>query len=78
MSREVLEGDCREIVIIINDGKEQRRYRIPHLLARDLENWLRWAEKYGGVELEQDPESADIARRRIEHWASLGHQMTLF
>ena len=76
MSRELLEGDCREILIIIHDGKGQRRYKMPHLIARDLENWLRWAEKHGGAK--PDPESVEISRRRIEHRAGMGHQMDLF
>lgn len=44
----------RMIVIIIHDGKGQRRYRVPHLLAGDLETWLRWAEKHGGAEVEEE------------------------
>ena len=40
------------IAIIINDGKEQRRYRVPQLLARDLETWLKWVVKHGGAEVE--------------------------
>ena len=50
-------------VVIIHDGKGQRRYRVPHLLARDLETWLRWVEKYGGAEVEPEQETLFPAQR---------------
>jgi len=36
------------------------------------------AEGFRFIGMEKGPESADIARRRIEYWAGIGHQMALF
>lgn len=36
------------------------------------------AEGFRFIGMEKDHESVDIARRRIEYWAGLGHQMDLF
>ena len=35
-------------------------------------------EDFRFVGMEKDLESVDIARRRIEYWAGMGHQMELF
>lgn len=36
------------------------------------------AEGFRFVGVEKDPESVDVARRRIERWAKLAYQMDLF
>lgn len=41
-------------VVILRVGEKQKRYRVPQLLAQDLETWLWWAEKHGGVEVEPE------------------------
>lgn len=45
------------VTVIVHDGKGQRRYLVPQLLTGDLETWLRWAEKHGGVEVEEEQAS---------------------